>query len=158
MTAVVADSSPLHYLIIIGHEGVLSHLFDTIVVPPKVIEELSRPSTPSAVRDWIHTPPDWLRIDPRPLSGRILHLGPGEADAIALAIQLGVTVLLIDEHRGRVEALRHGLRPLGVVGILESAAAHGLLDLPDAVQKLVSSTNFRISQRVVDEILKAPRK
>jgi predicted nucleic acid-binding protein len=153
VTLVVADASPLHYLILIEQQDLLARLYTAVVIPPQVAEELSRPSTPVSVRAWIRSPPAWLTVDARLLGERIRNLDPGEADAIALALQLGADVLLIDEQRGRAEARRLGLRPLGVVGVLEQAAQRDLVELESAVNRLVSTTNFRIAGRVIDEIL-----
>ena len=67
MTLVVADSSPLHYLILLGQPDLLRHLFDSVVIPPAVAEELAQPNTPPRVREWIQNPPIWLSVDDRPL-------------------------------------------------------------------------------------------
>jgi predicted nucleic acid-binding protein len=105
----------------------------------------------------MQTPPSWLSVDARSLSARSPVLDPGEADAISLALALRADAILIDEHRGRNEARRLGLRPLGVVGVLEQAASRDLVDLAAVLKQLVSTTNFRISNRVVDEVLARDR-
>jgi predicted nucleic acid-binding protein len=153
VTLVVADASPLHYLVLLRQHDLLRQLFDAVVIPPKVVEELSQPSTPPEVRAWMRNPPAWLSVDDRPLGERIPNLDPGEADAIALALALHAEVLLIDEHRGRTEARRLGLQPLGVVGVLEQASNMDLVDLAAVLKQLVTATNFRITNRVVEEVL-----
>ena len=40
MTVVVADTSPLNYLILVGEIGILSQLYGRIVVPEEVFAEL----------------------------------------------------------------------------------------------------------------------
>lgn len=45
---VVADASPLQYLVLIEHVDVLPSLFGTIGVPPAVLSELSHPVAPEA--------------------------------------------------------------------------------------------------------------
>jgi predicted nucleic acid-binding protein len=157
VTLVVADSSPLHYLVLLGQHELLRQLFDSIVIPPKVAEELSQPSTPPEVLEWIRSPPAWLSVDDRPLGARIPNLDPGEADAIALALALHADVLLIDEHRGRAEARRLGLQPLGVVGVLERAATMDLVDLASVLNQLVTTTNFRITSGVLEDVLARDR-
>jgi len=57
---VVADSSPLHYLVLIEAIEVLPALYSRVIAPPAVMEELSHPRTPHAVRVWIAQPPAWL--------------------------------------------------------------------------------------------------
>jgi predicted nucleic acid-binding protein len=41
---VVADSSPLHYLILIEQVGLLRQLYSEVVTPEAVLAELSRPA------------------------------------------------------------------------------------------------------------------
>ena len=62
MTVVVADTSPLNYLVLIGQIEVLPALFGRVVVPSEVLNELTYNSTPIRVREWIDSRPDWLDI------------------------------------------------------------------------------------------------
>ena len=66
MRVVVADATPLHYLILIGAVEILPRLFEKIHVPTEIREELSRNASPPAVRTWMQQPPEWLVIDPAP--------------------------------------------------------------------------------------------
>ncbi len=50
----------------------------------------------------------------------------GEAEAIALAEELGANILLIDERAGRQVAQERGLTVVGTLSILLSAKQHGL--------------------------------
>ena len=82
-----------------------------------------------------------LAFGGRPSVGpRSPALDPGEADAISLALALGADAILMDENLGRNEARRLGLRPLGVVGVLQRAASQNLVDLGAVLQQLVTTT------------------
>jgi hypothetical protein len=59
---VVADPSPLRYLILIEHTHVLPAMYGHAIVPPAVITELSREHTPNLVRAWVVERPDWLHV------------------------------------------------------------------------------------------------
>jgi predicted nucleic acid-binding protein len=50
MLLVVADTSPIRYLVEIGHIGLLPQLFERIFIPSLVYDELRHPSAPAAVR------------------------------------------------------------------------------------------------------------
>jgi hypothetical protein len=54
MTVVIADSSPLNYLTLIGAVEVLHRLYGRAIVPEQVIGELSDPTAPSAFRSSTH--------------------------------------------------------------------------------------------------------
>ncbi len=57
---VVADTSPLNYLVLIGAAGVLEPLYTRVAVPEAVLIELKQPQAPAKVRAWIENPPAWL--------------------------------------------------------------------------------------------------
>jgi predicted nucleic acid-binding protein len=59
---VVADASPINYLILIEDIDILSKMYGRVVIPHAVYEELLRPSAPEVVRNWIGQMPSWLEI------------------------------------------------------------------------------------------------
>jgi predicted ribonuclease YlaK len=54
---VIADTSPLHYLVLIEHPAILPTLFERLLIPLAVVEELQRPRTQVPVRAWMASPP-----------------------------------------------------------------------------------------------------
>jgi predicted nucleic acid-binding protein len=151
---VVADTSPLRYLILIEHTHILQALYGRVLVPPIVISELSHEQTPDIVQHWIANLPDWVRVQgpTRELVAVDLSLGAGERAAIALAEELSADALLIDERDGRREAERRGLPVLGTLRVLADAAEHDLADLPTAFDRL-RQTNFRASEPLLKTLL-----
>ena len=53
---VVADTSPLRYLVVIEHDFLLPKLFGRVLIPPAVADELNHESTPKVVRAWLWGP------------------------------------------------------------------------------------------------------
>lgn len=151
---VVADASPLRYLILIEHTHILPALYGRVLIPPIVVSELSQEETPGIVRRWIANRPDWVRVQgpTRELVAADQSLGAGELAAIALAEELSADALLIDERDGRREAERRGLPILGTLRVLADAAEHGLADLPAAFDRL-RQTNFRASEPLFQSLL-----
>jgi len=120
MTVVVADSSPLNYLTLIGSTEVLHRLYGTVIVPQQVIAELIDPSAPDDVRRWASDLPVWIDVHEAIVrDDEMTHLDPGERAAILLAQSAPGTLLLIDEAAGRVEASRRGIRNTGTLGCCE---------------------------------------
>ena len=137
---VVADTSPLNYLVTIGHDDLLPKLFGAIVIPPAVLEELSDPDAPEAVRRWAAVRPDWLHI--QAAAGDILpirNLGQGESEGIALALQLNADLILIDDAEAREEAEKRKLTVTGTLGVLRLAGIQNLVDLQEIIEKLLST-------------------
>lgn len=150
---VVADTSPLNYLVITGYEHLLPKLFGSILIPPAVLQELKAPNAPESVRTWIDTLPDWVHIQaPAGVIPPIEHLGKGETEGIALAQALKADLILIDDADARAEAERRKLTVTGTLGVLRLAALERFVDFPEAIDKLIS-TNFFVPPRLVEELL-----
>jgi predicted nucleic acid-binding protein len=152
---VIADTGPVNYLILIGAIEVLPSLYQRVLIPPSVLQELKRSRAPELVRTWISQPPAWLEMcaPTKSPDAELAHLDAGERDAILLAEELRADQIIIDEIRGRREAKRRQLPFTGTLGVLAAAAGSGLLDLRSAVDRL-RQTNFHISQEILDRLIK----
>ncbi|WP_367142295.1 DUF3368 domain-containing protein [Moorena sp. SIO1F2] len=79
----------------------------------------------------------------------------GEAEAIALAIEMKATHLLIDERLGRQAATDLGLRIIGVLGILLTAKRQGMVPaIKPIMDDLINQAGFRVSSKLYSEVLK----
>jgi predicted nucleic acid-binding protein len=87
------------------------------------------------------------------LGWQLTHLGAGEKDAILLAEEIGADLLIIDERAGYTEAENRGLLVTGTLGVLEKAADLSLVNLTQAVSRLLA-TNFRIRRNIVETLLR----
>lgn len=151
---VVADASPLCYLILIEEVRVLPALYGRVIVPPAVVTELNHERSPSAVREWLSAKPEWLEVL-APLQGfPSLQdvLGAGEREALALAAELSADALLMDDRDGRREAEKMNLAVLGTLRVLADAAEHGLTNLRIAFDRL-RETNFRADDQLIQRLL-----
>ena len=151
---VVADTSPLRYLILIEEIRVLPALYGRVIVPPGVVEELNQERTPSVVRTWLSARPEWLHVQTpqQALPSLQAVLGAGEREAIALAEELSADALLMDDRDGRREAERRSLDVLGTLRVLADGAEHGLLNLRVALERL-RLTNFRADEQLLRRLL-----
>ena len=57
MRLVVADTGPINYLVLVDAVDTLPKLFDEIVVPVAVYDELTHAEAPAVVRAWIAQAP-----------------------------------------------------------------------------------------------------
>ena len=140
---VVADTSPINYLILIGSVEVLPRLYGEILSPSAVVRELRAAASPPALRAFIADPPQWfhLRQSAAPLdpSGA---LDDGEREAIHLAREIGADLLLMDDAQGRAAASELGLRVVGVVGVLVAGGRRNLLDFEAAFAALEETSCY----------------
>lgn len=154
---VIADSSPINYLIEIGHVDILPQLFTRVIIPPEVADELSHHGAPECVRNFIHERPAWLEVQSARRIDTSNRLDLGEQAAISLAIELKSDFLLIDELIGRKEAMARNVPVIGTIGVIERAAEQKLLDLPAAIKKL-RGTRFHIAESILEEVLRRSEK
>ena len=151
---VVADTTPLNYLILIGEIELLSALYESILIPREVHQELQRIKSPPPVRAWAACLPAWCEVRDATTvpDAALCELDAGERDAIQLALDAGVDTLLIDESEGRREAMLRHLHVTGTVAVLEKAAQRGWIDFRATLQRL-EQTNFRLSAKVRDKFI-----
>ena len=127
---VVADTSVVINLCCVGQGGLLRQLFGEIVIPPTVAAEFARLAS-SAPRFAGLTLPEGIRQQaPTTLPALLrsaIGLDPGEAAALALAVEIHADAVLLDERRGREAASQLGLRAIGILGLLIQAKSAGIL-------------------------------
>jgi predicted nucleic acid-binding protein len=147
---IVADTSPINYLVLIGTIDILKELFGCVIIPQAVLGELQHEKTPTEVKAWINTCPDWLEVRQGGLSflAPQRELGDGEREVIALAVELNTDAVLMDDRDGTQEARRNNITIFGTFALLDKAAERALLDLPTALARLAQTT-FRLPPAAV---------
>jgi predicted nucleic acid-binding protein len=152
---VVADTSPINYLILIGHIEILPEIYREITVPQAVLEELRDIEAPTKVRDWLSALPAWFHVDSStfPADALLDRLDRGERDAILLAEAIRADRLVMDDLDGRREAENRNLAVIGTLGILAEAGRRKLLDLSQALAAL-QATNFHASPALIERLLR----
>lgn len=159
---VVSNTSPILNLAIIGQLELLHQQFGELWIPRAVLEELrSDENLPGsrAIQDAIKS--GWIKVEKA--KDLVLvqtleeNLDNGEAESIALAIQLKAEQILLDERDGRKQAKRLGLNVTGVLGVLLTAQRDGKLSsLSKAIDDLQGKAAFRINPGLLAEIKSLP--
>lgn len=154
---VVSDTSALSNLALVEHLWLLEAIYQTVIIPDIVASELAAASNPtiSAIlqRGWIQT----QFLTDSQLADQLQQergLDAGEANAIALALELQADDLLIDERLGRQEAIRLGLSIIGILGILLVAKQRSLIpQVQPVMDALIDQAGFRVSPQLYQRIL-----
>jgi hypothetical protein len=127
---VVSDTSPVLSLARIGRLELLHELYQQVLIPSAVYDELraGSPRPPGHI-DFDSLP--WLIVaaanDRRRVDELRADLDLGEAEAIVLAIERRADLLLVDERRGRRSAGASGLMVTGLLGVVAAAKHAGVI-------------------------------
>lgn len=150
---VVGDTSPLIGLDDIDKLDLLSSLYGSVIIPQAVREEFITGASTRAL-------PSWIEV--REVENHVLvtvlrtEIHRGEAEAIALAVELSADLVLLDERQGRRVAAALGFRHIGVLGILLEAKRRGLLAvIRPLVDELVIKKSFWVSEDLRRRVLEA---
>jgi predicted nucleic acid-binding protein len=156
--SIVSNASPLINLARIGKLNLLRKLYGELVIPEAVWREVVVEGSGQPGADEIETA-DWIKT--RQVTNRELvralqqELDAGEAEAIALALEIGAELLLMDEHLGRETARHLGLRYVGLVGMVIEAKHKGLIDaVKPHLDALRIVAGFRVSDALYKRVLR----
>jgi predicted nucleic acid-binding protein len=142
MPTFVSNASPLIAFERLQRLDLLQSLTGEIIIPPAVrLEVFAGVELPS----WLHE-----RSIGQPFSVQLLapRLGPGEREAIALALELRPSFVLLDDLPARRAADELGLSVLGTVGLLLLAKERALLPSVQPLLNQLIALEFRVSPRL----------
>ena len=147
MAPVVADASALLALSKLDRLDLLRDLFQQVSIPPTVSQEISR--TLPRLPDWIQV------VAPHSVgaSGDVVGLHQGEIEAIALALEVHASLLVLDDLPARRHALGLGLAIIGTAGVLVMAKRSSLIPSVREPLDALRRSGFRLRQDVYDQIL-----
>lgn len=146
---IVSDSTTLIILADLNRFELLTNLFDGIIIPKIVYQEINAKQTiklPTVIK--VKTVRNTQLLA---LLNQLLD--QGESEAIALAIQLK-TGLIIDEKKGRKIAKNQGLKIIGLLGIILLNIQKSYLTKKQAQEFLADAIEhgYRISEKLIDEM------
>ena len=151
---VVCDTSPISNLVRIGRLDILKTVVGRITIPSSVAVELKKLQHYEIDTSFLED--DWVDIlEPKDKDFILsLNLDPGEAEAIALAIELDADLLVIDERAGYKIATEYKLTSVGLIGILIKAKQLGMIEsLKYIIEQLQDEAGFWLNRKFVERIL-----
>lgn len=156
---VVSDTSAITNLAAINQLRLLPLLYQQVIIPEAVFRELVDidPPVPGSAEaqsaSWLKV----MRVSNNEVVESLqnqVRLDLGESEAIALVLELGADLLLIDERRGRAEANRLGIKITGLLGLLVEAKQKSLIvAVKPLMDALIATSDFRVSSALYEQIL-----
>lgn len=141
----VTNSSCLIGLERIERLDILPQVFSSITIPTAVSTEVGFEA-------------DWLTV--RPVQNLALvatlktQVDEGEAEAIALAMELGNIFVILDDRKARQLAFQLNLKVIGIVGMLLRAKRFGIILEIKPLLTALNQANFRISEPLIQNALR----
>lgn len=154
---IVSDSSPLILLARIGLLSLLKQLFQEVIIPEEVYEEVvlqgeDRPGSREVKEaSWIKVE----RIQNPELIERYSYRGLSRKDAAVIALaQEKRAAVLMDEQRGRTACRGAGLEIIGTGALLVRAKEKGLIpEVKSALDRLIEQ-GFRLAPELYETFLR----
>ena len=154
---VLSDTSPLIGLTRVEGIHWLRELFERVELTAAVVAELRAEATEKAIDEAIAE--GWLVIRSDDASASVCppHLGAGEWSTILAACSASESdvLILMDDRLGRREARSRGLEVVGTAAIIGMGRRRGLFPSAAVVFEKLLRSDFRLSPKVVREILRA---
>lgn len=143
---IIADTSCLIVLDKIGELELLKSIYSDISITPEIAQEFDTKL------------PDWISIvsakDKKYQELLSTQIDIGEASAIALAMENDNSLIILDDLKARKIATKLNLNFTGLLGVIYKAKKSKIIPHVKPLLEKISKTNFHISTKLIDEILK----
>lgn len=152
---VISNTTPLLSLLKIDRLELLPQLYGKIVVPQAVFEEIEIGQKRGIYRDISKI--DWIEIrslQNRELLSPLVKLDAGEAETIALALETGADLVIIDEFLGRSVARQFNLKMTGTLGILLRAKSENRLSAIRPLLEMLQRNGIWLDENLKKTVLK----
>lgn len=163
---VVSDASPLLLLAKIGKLDLLKELYQEIIIPLEVRNEVVKYNDEASSLIDSEIKKGWIQLKDAIISPEIMRMGEelglhkGEMHALSIAMHLDIKDILADDKLARIAARILGLRAIGCIGIMMKVYENGIVtrsEAIDSIQKLVKA-GLWISPEVLAEVFKSLEK
>lgn len=157
---VISDTTPIISLLKAKKLGLLERLYQRVMIPEAVFEELTSNAIYKDERDEILKCTFLVaekvdNIESVDILRNVTGLDEGESEALVLYREKKADLLLIDEHKGRSVAKRMSVKHIGTVGILMMAYDEGIIKATEVKEtlKILLSQNIRLSSKLCNKVL-----
>lgn len=157
---VISDTTPILSLLKAGRLDLLQRLYENVIIPEAVYNELTINPLFKDERDKIAGCP-FLKVEKAEnlKSVKILRdvtgLDAGESEALIIYDEKQADLLLIDEHKGRSVAKKMSVEYIGTLGIFMLAYDKKILSTEEIEKclNILLNKNIRLSRRLCNKVL-----
>lgn len=153
MRKIVSNTTPIISLLKIGKLSILKDLYQSIIIPKEVFNEIEKGKNKSYYINLLEI--EWIEIkeikDKKSLS-YFLDLDKGEAETIILANEINADLVIIDEKLGRYHAKHANLKVTGTLGILLKAKRQGKIKNVKTLLNELKEKGIWLNDRLVEQV------
>jgi predicted nucleic acid-binding protein len=143
---IISDTSCFIILTNIGELELLHKVYGEIITTIEIATEYGE------------TLPDWVEIkkvtDTHKQQLLELQIDKGESSAIALALEMPESTVILDDYKARKIASRLGINYTGTIGIIIKAKLKGIIPSIKPILEKIKHTDFRLSIEIELQALK----
>ena len=144
--AIISDISCFIILTKIGELELLHKVYGQIFTTPEIVAEFGE------------TLPEWVKVEEATDKYRQtileLQIDKGESSAIAPALEMTDSNVILDDYKARKIAERLGVNFTGTLGVIVKAKLSGIIPSVKPILEKIKQTDFRLSAEIELEILK----
>jgi predicted nucleic acid-binding protein len=144
---IISDTSCFIILTNIGELDLLQKLYGQVVTTVDIAIEYG------------DTLPEWVEIvqvtDPYRQQLLEMQIDKGESSAIALALEIPGSIIILDDYKARKIAEQLNLHYTGTIGVIVKAKLKGIIPSIKPLLNKIKETDFRISIELELQALKA---
>lgn len=157
--AAVSDATVLIALARIGYLWLLEELWDSVVIPEAVHQEVMRGFLgKDEITEAINS--NWIKVQKVQNQRMVRFLqsnlrGRGECECIILAEEISAKVVLVDDKKARKVAQQGSVEVIGTLGLLALVVKEKVLSKKEAVEgiRLLMENEFRLSDSVIQRTI-----
>ncbi len=142
---IISDTSCLIILTNIGELGLLRKVYGQIITTVEVAAEFGE------------TLPEWIEINAPTDKYRQkileLQIDKGEASAIAPALEIPDSIIILDDQKARKIADKLGIEITGTIGVIIKARLRGIIPSIKPFLDKIRQTDFRLSVEIERQAL-----
>ncbi len=143
---IISDTSCFIILSKIEELNLLKSVYGQIITTSDIVEEFGEKL------------PDWVIVQNVADKSRQrileLQIDRGESSAIALALEIQNSTLILDDFKARKIAQQLGISFTGTIGVIIKAKLNGIIPSIKPYLEKIKETNFRISAEIELQALK----
>ena len=144
---IISDTSCLIILTNIGEMELLYKVYGGIVTTTDIADEFG-----AILPDWVEITDVKDKYKQQLLE---IQIDKGESSAIALALEIPNSTLILDDYKARKIAQQLNLNFTGTIGVIIKAKVLGIIPSIKPILDKIRATNFRLSVELELQALKA---